>query len=87
MVPSDGGIVLGVRVAGHHPHRVIREPPRGADGVLEAPDVIRLHVRIPSVESLQVLPGQYVDVLLEGGLRVPTLICWPARIPGARFSA
>ena len=24
--------------------------------------------------------------LLEGGLRVPSLICWPARVPGARVS-
>jgi CDP-4-dehydro-6-deoxyglucose reductase len=44
------------------PGRIVRR-------VLLAPDVMQLVLRIPAVESLEFLAGQYLDVLLEGGLR------------------
>lgn len=44
-------------------------PSRVARRVLLAPDVMRLVLRVPSVESLQFSAGQYLDVLLEGGRR------------------
>jgi CDP-4-dehydro-6-deoxyglucose reductase len=34
-----------------------------------APDVMQVWLRIPAVEKLQFQPGQYLDVLLEGGRR------------------
>jgi CDP-4-dehydro-6-deoxyglucose reductase len=34
-----------------------------------APDVLRLWLRLPAVESFHFLPGQYLDVLLAGGRR------------------
>lgn len=34
-----------------------------------APDVLQLLLRVPAAESLEFLAGQYLDVLLEGGLR------------------
>jgi CDP-4-dehydro-6-deoxyglucose reductase, E3 len=34
-----------------------------------APDVMQVFLRLPSVESLRFQPGQYLDVLLEGGGR------------------
>lgn len=36
---------------------------------LLAPDVMRLYLRLPSVERLQFLAGQYVDILLADGRR------------------
>ncbi len=36
---------------------------------LLAPDVMQLFLRLPAVESMPFQPGQYVDVLLEGGRR------------------
>jgi CDP-4-dehydro-6-deoxyglucose reductase len=44
-------------------------PGRIAQRVLLAPDVMRLVLRLPAVESMEFLPGQYLDVLLEGGQR------------------
>ncbi len=44
-------------------------PSRIARRVQLAPDVMRLELRIPSVESMEFQAGQYLDVLLEGGLR------------------
>jgi CDP-4-dehydro-6-deoxyglucose reductase, E3 len=44
-------------------------PSRIARRVQLAPDVMRLELRIPSVESMDFQAGQYLDVLLEGGLR------------------
>jgi CDP-4-dehydro-6-deoxyglucose reductase len=44
-------------------------PSRIARRVPLAPDVMQLILRVPAVESLEFLPGQYLDVLLEGGLR------------------
>ena len=34
-----------------------------------APDVMQVFLRLPAVESLQFHPGQYLDILLEGGRR------------------
>lgn len=34
-----------------------------------APDVMILHLRLPANQRLQFLAGQYVDILLKGGLR------------------
>ena len=34
-----------------------------------APDVMRLQLRLPANERLQFLAGQYVDILMRGGLR------------------
>jgi len=34
-----------------------------------APDVMQLLLRVPAVESMEFLAGQYLDVLLEGGQR------------------
>jgi CDP-4-dehydro-6-deoxyglucose reductase, E3 len=34
-----------------------------------APDVMRVWLRLPAVETLRFQPGQYLDVLLEGGRR------------------
>ena len=44
-------------------------PSRIARRVLLAPDVMRLVLRVPSVESVEFRAGQYLDVLLEGGRR------------------
>ena len=44
------------------PGRIARRVPLSAD-------VMRLVLRLPAVESMDFLPGQYLDVLLEGGGR------------------
>jgi CDP-4-dehydro-6-deoxyglucose reductase len=44
------------------PSRITRRVPL-------APDVMQLMLRVPTVESMEFLAGQYLDVLLEGGLR------------------
>jgi CDP-4-dehydro-6-deoxyglucose reductase len=44
-------------------------PGRIARRVQLAPDVMQLVVRVPAVESMEFLAGQYLDVLLEGGQR------------------
>jgi CDP-4-dehydro-6-deoxyglucose reductase, E3 len=44
-------------------------PSRIARRVPLAPDVMQLLLRVPAVESLEFLAGQYLDVLLEGGQR------------------
>ena len=44
-------------------------PGRIAQRVQLAPDVMQLVLRVPAVESLEFLAGQYLDVLLEGGRR------------------
>jgi CDP-4-dehydro-6-deoxyglucose reductase, E3 len=44
-------------------------PSRIARRVQLAPDVMQLVLRVPAADSMQFLAGQYVDVLLEGGLR------------------
>jgi CDP-4-dehydro-6-deoxyglucose reductase len=44
-------------------------PSRIARRVQLAPDVVQLILRVPAVESLEFRAGQYLDVLLDGGLR------------------
>jgi CDP-4-dehydro-6-deoxyglucose reductase len=44
-------------------------PSRIARRVQLAPDVMQLILRVPAVESMDFLAGQYLDVLLEGGAR------------------
>jgi len=44
------------------PSRIVRR-------TLLAPDVMQLLLRVPSVEPLECRAGQYIDILLEGGLR------------------
>ncbi len=44
-------------------------PSRIARRVALAPDVMQLVLRVPAVESMEFLAGQYLDVLLDGGLR------------------
>jgi CDP-4-dehydro-6-deoxyglucose reductase len=44
-------------------------PSRIARRVLLAPDVMQLILRVPAVESMEFLAGQYLDVLLEAGQR------------------
>ena len=44
-------------------------PCRIARRVPLAPDVMQLVLRVPAAESMEFLAGQYLDVLLEGGLR------------------
>jgi CDP-4-dehydro-6-deoxyglucose reductase, E3 len=44
-------------------------PARIAQRVQLAPDVMQLMLRVPAVESMEFLAGQYLDVLLEGGQR------------------
>jgi CDP-4-dehydro-6-deoxyglucose reductase, E3 len=44
-------------------------PSRIARRVLLAPDVMQLVLRVPAADSMEFLAGQYLDVLLEGGLR------------------
>jgi CDP-4-dehydro-6-deoxyglucose reductase len=44
-------------------------PSRIAGRVQLAPDVMRLILRVPAVESMEFLAGQYLDVLLEAGQR------------------
>ncbi len=44
-------------------------PSRIARRVRLAPDVMQLVLRVPAVESMEFQAGQYLDVLLEGGLR------------------
>lgn len=62
-----------------------------------APDVVQLLLRVPAAESLEFQAGQYLDVLLEGGLRrsysvanAPTagsqLELHVRQVPGGAFS-
>jgi CDP-4-dehydro-6-deoxyglucose reductase len=44
------------------PSRIVRRVPL-------APDVMQLVLRVPAVESMEFLAGQYLDVLLDGGQR------------------
>ena len=62
-----------------------------------APDVLQVRLRLPVVESLHFQPGQYLDVLLEGGRRRSFSIASPPhdsemlelhvrRVPGGGFT-
>lgn len=64
---------------------------------LLAPDVMQVFLRLPAVEPLQFQPGQYLDVLLEGGRRRSFSIASPPhdsqpvelhvrRVPGGGFT-
>jgi CDP-4-dehydro-6-deoxyglucose reductase, E3 len=73
-------------------------PCRIAKLVRLAPDVLQVFLRLPAVEPLQFQPGQYLDVLLEGGRRRSFSIASPPhdsglielhvrRVPGGDFTA
>jgi CDP-4-dehydro-6-deoxyglucose reductase len=73
-------------------------PCRIAERTLLAPDVMQVFLRLPAVESLRFKPGQYLDVLLEGGRRRSFSIASPPhdsdrielhvrRVPGGGFTA
>ena len=47
-----------------------------------APDVMQLFLRLPAVERLRFHPGQYLDVLLEGGRRRSFSIACPPHDAG-----
>ncbi|MEP7244193.1 MAG: 2Fe-2S iron-sulfur cluster-binding protein [Gammaproteobacteria bacterium] len=62
-----------------------------------APDVMQMFLRLPAVESIRFQPGQYLDVLLEGGERRSFSIASPPhdsdllelhvrRVPGGGFT-
>lgn len=62
-----------------------------------APDVMQVWLRLPAVETLRFRPGQYLDVLLEGGRRRSFSIASPPhdsdllelhvrRVPGGGFT-
>jgi CDP-4-dehydro-6-deoxyglucose reductase len=62
-----------------------------------APDVMQVFLRLPAVETLRFQPGQYLDVLLEGGHRRSFSIASPPhdaeflelhvrRVPGGDFT-
>jgi len=62
-----------------------------------APDVMQVWLRLPTVETLRFQPGQYLDVLLEGGRRRSFSIANPPhdndqielhvrRVPGGGFT-
>jgi CDP-4-dehydro-6-deoxyglucose reductase len=62
-----------------------------------APDVMQVFLRLPAVEPLRFKPGQYLDVLLEGGRRRSFSIASPPhdsdlielhvrRVPGGGFT-
>ena len=34
-----------------------------------APDVVRMYLKLPANERLQFLAGQYIDILMKGGIR------------------
>ena len=72
-------------------------PCRIARTNLLAPDVMQVFLRLPAVEPLQFRPGQYLDVLLDGGRRRSFSIASPPhdsdlielharRIPGGDFT-
>lgn len=72
------------------PCRVVRMQPLTRE-------VMALHLRLPPVERLEFLPGQYIDVLLPGGQRRSFSLANPphdsaqleihvGRVPGGRFS-
>src|SRR5215470_3057772 len=62
-----------------------------------APDVMQVFLRLPAVETLRFQPGQYLDVLLDGGRRRSFSIASPPhdadflelhvrRVPGGDFT-
>jgi CDP-4-dehydro-6-deoxyglucose reductase, E3 len=62
-----------------------------------APDVMQVFLRLPAVETLRFHPGQYIDILLEGGRRRGFSIASPPhdseqlelhvrRVPGGSFT-
>ncbi|MGD9597963.1 MAG: 2Fe-2S iron-sulfur cluster-binding protein [Steroidobacteraceae bacterium] len=72
-------------------------PCRIESGERLAPDVLRLALRLPAVESFHFLPGQYLDVLLDDGRRRSFSIASPPhdaarlelhvrRVPGGGFT-
>jgi CDP-4-dehydro-6-deoxyglucose reductase len=73
-------------------------PCRIAKRTLLAPDVMQVFLRLPAVEALTFRPGQYLDVLLEGGRRRSFSIASPPhdsefielhvrRVPGGGFTS
>src|SRR6185312_11535933 len=48
-----------------------------------AADVMQVHLRLPAVETLRFQPGQYLDVLLEGGRRRSFSIASPPHDSGS----
>lgn len=62
-------LMIGAResiVAGVKP-RIM--PARVSKKEMLSPDVIRLHIQLPSSERLQFLPGQYIEFILKNGKR------------------
>lgn len=57
-------------------------PCRIARLTLLAPDVMQVLLRLPAVETLRFQPGQYLDVLLEGGRRRSFSIASPPHDSG-----
>jgi CDP-4-dehydro-6-deoxyglucose reductase len=72
-------------------------PCRIARLTLLAPDVMQVFLRLPAVEQIRFHPGQYLDVLLDGGRRRSFSIASPPhdsellelhvrRVPGGEFT-
>ncbi len=94
-VSADAGAWIGSAAV---PAMEIRRLPCRIDAKQRlAPDVMQLMLRLPAAESLPFQPGQYLDVLLEGGRRRSFSIASPPhdaarlelhvrRAPGGGFS-
>jgi CDP-4-dehydro-6-deoxyglucose reductase len=91
-------LVLDVRLVANASEVEIKTLPcRIAKLTRLAPDVMQVFLRLPAVESLRFQPGQYLDVLLDGGRRRSFSIANPPhdaellelhvrRVPGGDFT-
>src|SRR3569623_1744090 len=63
-----GDIVIEVREPNAAAEMQVKKlPARVVRKEFLAPDVVRLHLKLPSAERLQFLAGQYVDFILQDG--------------------
>jgi len=96
---ASSDLVVATRAVAHLTEVEIRTLPCRIERLVSlAPDVMQVWLRLPATERLEFRPGQYLDVLLDGGRRRSFSIASPPhdaalielhvrRVPGGGFTS